>query len=320
MEWMDDLKKEINAYKAVVIDPIVIGLADDFFMEKFNDFLKYASSIENMQIIIASNLYPFHIERDNILARLKDIKIKPWHDLPKSVIISTVLPHPFFGLFGAPHLTIMGEKNLDNLIINNQVKEYMSEIPEEKLVNTTLFENLNSTFYSINLVPFKDKIIPLGVGEIIDSFQQSMKLYKNFFKVEGQYSMLVTSIGGAPYDSSVLGMIQSLINTNRYVEDGGEIILLSECGMSLKESQWIRELIGLTPTRKTSYIEMIRNKISEITDRISVRIISTLPHNYIRRLGFKTSDTASFAFQLARRRIRENKSYFISWGYHVNPI
>jgi len=113
-------------------------------------------------------------------------------------------------------------------------------------------------------------------------------------------------------------MIHTLKATWKIVAERGELILLSECGNVLVDPHLLRNLIGLASrhTRKP-LIESLRREVSKVVDKISVRLVSTLPNSYVRKLGFKPADTATAAFQLARRRIREAKASFIQWGYHA---
>jgi hypothetical protein len=319
-EWMEKLEDHIEKKGKVVIDPVLLSLEKDPFVTRLYDVLQECMVKKSIEVIIGSNVYPFYINIENILKKYNNIKPKLWQGSVKpDVIISSILPHPIFGFSGAPYLSIMGELNFNDLIIDPTQIQNKVELNENNLIQSIFSDIIDPSVYSINIVPYKEQSITLGVGEIVESYNKSIKIYKDSFKVDENYTMLVVSVGGFPYDSTILSLIQSLINIASHIKDGGELILLSECGASFHESHLIRELIGLIPIKDKLFLQSIKNKIDEVTKRISIRLVSTLPHIYSKRLGFKASDTASFAFQIARRRIKYDKSYFLCWGYHVQP-
>ncbi len=321
LEWMEDFKGRLEGGGVLALDPVLLGLSDDALIGRLCEVLREKVSEERLEVVMASNLHPIRLDIEEVVKRLGDVKLKPWNgSITPNIVLAALLPHPLFGFCGAPHVAIFGMRSCGDLLEDSRVKLSKPGKLDEWLIDFSLPEVVDSTLYTINIAPYEGETVVKEAGDPMKAFHEGVKLYRSSFKIEGEYPMLVASVGGSPFDSKFLGMVQSLMSMSRIVADGGEMILLSECGSSVYEPRLVRELVGLTSERGgRPMIETIRRNVSEVTDRISVRLVSTLPHSYVRKLGFKASDTASSAFQLARRRIREGKSFFVSWGYHASP-
>lgn len=320
-DWIEAFKDNIERGTVLGLDPALIALGGENLVRLLSETVGEKASENRLKILLASNLYsmPLNVNEDR---RVFDFKMESWRGTAPDLILAALLPHPFFGLCGAPHLAALGHLEFPSLLKNLDLELLVEGVKAESLkdnsVTASILEGLASESYAIHLVPYRGKLIPVSEGNIIEAFKEGMRRYIDFFKIGGKHALLVVSVGGSPFDATVLNMLHTLKTTWNVVVDRGELILLSECGNVLADPYLLRDLIGLTSQHaKKPLVEALRREVSKITNRISVRLVSTLPNSYVGKLGFKSADTATAAFQLARRRIRETKASFLSWGYHA---
>lgn len=317
-EWIDQFKNNLDKNDTIAVDPLLIYLANDMLIKDLFKVLSQLNPNGNLKVIVAENLHPFKLDT-NFGNKLENITLLPWNDsIVPSIILSALLPHPFFGFHGAPHIAALGKKSIKQLPGELEITQLTPGTIENNSITTRLLEKTPSSTYSVHIVPHQKGCTILGMGNIIDSFNVSIQRYKKIFNLQNQYPRLVSSVGGYPYDSLFWGTIQTLITNSRIVADDGELILISECSASLIESKIIREITGLLSSENHNiFLDTVKQCISDIRERLSIRLISSLPNYYVRRLGFKPSETLRSAFQVAHRRMKDTQSHFLSWGYHA---
>ncbi len=317
-EWIDKFKNNVDKNDTIAVDPLLVYLADDILIKDLFGILNQLNPQGNLKVIVTENLHPFKLDA-NFGNKFENLTLIPWSDsISPSIILSALLPHPFFGFHGAPHIAVLGKKSIKQMLNELEVTQLTPGTIENNIITTRLLEKTPSSIYSVHIVPHQKGCAILGMGDIIDSFNVSIQRYKKIFNLQNQYPRLVSSVGGCPYDSLLWGTIQTLATNSRIVADDGELILISECSASIIESKIIREITGLLLSESNNiFLDTVKQCISDIRERLSIRLVSSLPNYYVRRLGFKPSETLRSAFQVAHRRMKDSQSHFLSWGYHA---
>jgi|GEM_PF-2981800 len=318
-DWIEDFMDTIGGDVTVGLDPVLIGLGGVNLVNKLSSALREGGLGGQVKIVLASNLYPMPLDIDGYLEG-SDLKVEPWRgDTTPDVILAALLPHPLLGFCGAPHVACLGRIEFPGLLNDpGLVEGVKAESLEDNPVTASILERVDSSPYAFHFIPYRGDLIPMGKGGLAEAFREGVRGYIESFKVIGDRPILVVSVGGYPFDASILNAIHTLRVIGRTVVDGGELIILSECGGVLTDPYLLRSLMGLSPRGvRDPLAEDLKSVISKVTDRISVRLVSILPNSYARRIGFKPADTAAAAFQSATRRVRDAKASFLSWGYYA---
>ncbi|MEM3108633.1 MAG: hypothetical protein QW569_02675 [Candidatus Bathyarchaeia archaeon] len=319
INWIEKFKEILEGGMTIGLDPVLIGLGGENAVDELLEAVRRGVSEHRLKIVLAPNLYSMPIDIHGC-AKKAGFGLEPWRgNEPPDIILAALLPHSLLGFCGAPHLVGLRCLELPSLLNNPDLAEWMEAGSlENNPITTSILEEVNSNLYAFHLIPYGGELIPISEGGLVDAFREGVKRYSESFTVRDGRPILVASVGGYPFDAAILNMIHTLRTMRRAVAEGGELILLSECGGVLADPSILRNLIGLTPREdKRPWIENLRRAISKVTNGISVRLVSTIPHSYARKMGFKPADTATAAFQSATRRIREAKASFITWGYHA---
>ncbi|MEM2122705.1 MAG: hypothetical protein QXE79_03620 [Candidatus Bathyarchaeia archaeon] len=319
VNWIEDFRDILKEDATIGLDPVLVGLCGENLVNELSMAIREKVPEGRLKIVLASNLYHMPLSIDEYLKKA-NFETEPWRgDIAADIILSALLPHPLLGFCGAPHIACLGHLESPSLFDNPDLVEGVkSRSLEDNPLTSSILEEVNSSPYVFHLTPYKGEPISISKGGLLDAFKEGVRRYMESFKINESRPILVVSVGGYPFDATILNMIHTLRVVRKAVVEGGELILLSECGGVLTDPSLLREVMGLTPKgTREPLVEDLMREVSEVTDIISVRLVSILPNSYARKMGFKPADTATAAFLSASRRIRDTRSLFIPWGYHA---
>ena len=289
VNWIEELRGVLEEGMTIGLDPALIGLGGEKAVNELLEIIRVGVSEQGLRIVLASNLYPMPIDIEGYVKKA-DFELELWRDDDSpDVILAALLPHPILGFCGAPHLASLRSLELPGLLNNWDLAEWMEAGSlKDNPVTASVLERVNFNPYAFHLTPYSGELIPVSRGGLIDAFKEGVRCYNESFIVRDGRPILVVSMGGYPFDAAIVNMIHALRVAWKAVAEGGELILLSECGGVLSDPSLIRNLIGLTPRDgKKPLVESMRRVISRIMDCVSVRLVSTIPHSYARKMGFK---------------------------------
>lgn len=106
---------------------------------------------------------------------------------------------------------------------------------------------------------------------------------------------VVASAGGFPYDINLYQTVKALQNADRVVKEGGQIILFAKCEQGVgsnKFEQWAKQRLSSQQLAEqlAAQFELGKHKcffVSEILERASVYLCSSLPDQLVASFGLK---------------------------------
>ncbi len=164
--------------------------------------------------------------------------------------------------------------------------------------------------FTINTVlDTRHRIVAAFGGEMVQAHEAAVEIVRkhDFLAVQEPYDWLIVSSGGAPYDVNGIQAIKAPINTYQAVRPGGCLLLFSECPEGIME--WLLQATELNDPLELR--QRIRDRrlilghnalwIEEIRQRCHVIMMTRLPEEAVRRLGFHYVRSPQEAVELAHK-------------------
>jgi len=257
-------------------------------------------------------------------------------DIDFIITTGVIVPHYFAGFSGGRKSIlpgICGRKTIESNhaqmvhpnaragnLKGNPVHQEMQEAAEKVGVD-----------FNINVVIDKNhKIVEIVAGELLTSWLQGVEVCKQIYicPIEKKADVVIASTGGYPKDINVYQAQKALNNAYQAVKPGGTIILLAECSEGYGEptfEKWVEEA-----NSPDDIIERLKKKfvlgghkayaIAKLTKEVEVILISSLPHDKVRKLYFIPLENISQATEYVKEKYGEDfQAYILPSGNTVLP-
>lgn len=257
-------------------------------------------------------------------------------DIDFIITTGVIVPHYFAGFSGGRKSILPGicgrktiEANHANMVHpnaragnlkGNPVHQEMQEAAEKVGVD-----------FNINVVIDKNhKIVEIVAGELLTSWLQGVEVCKQIYicPIEKKAEVVIASTGGYPKDINVYQAQKALNNAYQAIKPGGTIILLAECSEGYGEptfEKWVEEA-----NSPDDIIERLKKKfvlgghkayaIAKLTKEVEVILISSLPHDKVRKLYFIPLENISQATEYVKEKYGEDfQAYILPSGNTVLP-
>lgn len=238
-----------------------------------------------------------------------------------TVIVSQVAYDPLFGFAGAP-TTIL--RNFFTSKMTEMFRAKRAGKPEPGVENEmfraaiSFSEGIAAT--SIELVASRSGIAGMHVGSVAEGFAKAVSHLKSISVTEtdAAKSAIISASSESGPQLTLAGSLNSLWNSIHAVREGGSIVLLSEGREGLGGGALQMFAEGRLKTEQlaqTEYISGLEHIVylQELAQKYELGVVSTLPHYYLKKLGFLTFDSVKDALdRLLAKQGKSHKSLVIS--------
>ncbi len=238
-----------------------------------------------------------------------------------TVIVSQVAYDPLFGFAGAP-TTIL--RNFFTGKMTEMFRTKRAGKPEPGVENEmfraaiSFSEGIAAT--SIELVASRSGIAGMHVGSVAEAFAKAASQLKSISVTEtdAAKSAIISASSESGPQLTLAGSLNSLWNSIHAVREGGSIVLLSEGREGLGGGALQMFAEGRLKTEQlaqTEYISGLEHIVylQELAQKYELGVVSTLPHYYLKKLGFLTFDSVKDALdRLLAKQGKSHKSLVIS--------
>jgi len=152
-----------------------------------------------------------------------------------------------------------------------------------------------SPSFSVNAVTNgKGEIVDLNCGHWLTSHQKACQTYaaKHTISIDERRDLVIVSCGGSPYDINMIQAHKALEMASQACRDGGTIVFLAECRDGLGRSDflnWFESGTSAGMAEKLCSGYQVNGQtawsLMSKAERFTIKIITTLPENEIRRMG-----------------------------------
>jgi len=232
-----------------------------------------------------------------------------------TVIVSQVAYDPLFGFAGAP-TTIL--RNFFTGKMTEMFRTKRAGKPEPGVENEmfraaiSFSEGIAAT--SIELVASRSGIAGMYVGSVDKAFAKALSHLRSISVTEtdAAKSAIISASSESGPQLTLASSLNSLWNSIHAVREGGSIVLLSEGREGLGGGALQMFAEGRLKTEQLAHTEYISGLehivyLQELAQKYELGVVSTLPHYYLKKLGFLTF--ASVKDALDKLLAKQGKSH-----------
>lgn len=143
-------------------------------------------------------------------------------------------------------------------------------------------------------------------------------------RVKKRFEAVIVSAGGDPLDQTFVLGVNALLSASPLVDDGGTIVLVSECGRGLGSKFVLRSALS-PPTEEPEgepYVSRLMRILRKLSKRCRVGVVTSLPKTYVEGVfGLKAFDTIQEAIShIVRSHGKDFRGCIVPYGNLTRPI
>ncbi len=253
------------------------------------------------------------------------------HD--KIIVIGSVVHHYFAGFGGGPKMIIPGLAALETIWHNHRLAVQSEDSPLHpacepgNLENNPVYEDIMEAakmvevHFAIQLVlDENNQITDAFCGDLFSSFQKaSLRVqHLNTVEIEELADVVIASAGGYPKDLNLIQAHKALHYASRALRPGGTLLLFAECSEGWGNPDILKWFefsdYGEMKKQVMENFELNANTALVLKyklERYRVLLVSTLPHDPLRKMGFYPFPSAEPAVETVRHKIKEGSLVYV---------
>lgn len=237
------------------------------------------------------------------------------------ILVGKVSPHPYAGYSGLGQTLLSAAGSLRTL--NRNYALYGSlEARAGRLEGNPLYSELLEAArlarltYAVHVVcSWEGLLLKVFAGSPEETFQAAVAYFEEVYSLpfKGKAQAVLVSPGGKPYDSTLEGALLSLERVVDLVEEGGSIVLASECSGERLNSRfllWLHEAKTVEKAEKFFKERMEKGfhrvlRLRKLQSKFRIGLVSGLPETIASELlGFKAAKSLDDAVKWALRGLK----------------